>query len=229
MELNLSPEFLVSSGHVHPSWLPALDECHKELAALGQFLSLQMAAGIHILPESQNIFRALSLSLDRVKVVIIGQDPYPTPGYAMGLAFSVSADVHPLPRSLSNIFTELQSDVGCEYPLNGDLSDWADQGVLLLNRVLTVSAGNAGSHRGRGWEQITASLIQHLVRNNPSVVAILWGKDARQLLPMCPEGQVILSAHPSPLSASRGFLGSKPFSKANELLKRKDIEPISWQ
>lgn len=229
MELNLSPEFLVSSGQVHPSWLPALQESREDIAALEIFLSSQMTGGVQILPEPQSIFRALRLPLDQVKVVIIGQDPYPTPGHAMGLAFSVSSDVRPLPRSLSNIFIELQSDMRCEQPVSGDLSIWADQGVLLLNRVLTVSAGNAGSNRGRGWEEFTASLVRFLVRNNPSVVAVLWGKDAQQLEPAFPAGQVILSAHPSPLSASRGFFGSKPFSTANELLKRSGIPPISWQ
>jgi uracil-DNA glycosylase len=229
MELNLSPEFLVSSGQVHLSWLPALEESREELAALEIFLSSQMTGGVQILPQPQSIFRALSLPPDQVKVVIIGQDPYPTPGHAVGLAFSVSSDVRPLPRSLSNIFTELHSDVGCDRPQNGDLSSWADQGVLLLNRVLTGSAGNAGSHRGKAWEEITSSLVQFLVSINPSVVAVLWGKDAQQFESAFPVGQVILSAHPSPLSASKGFFGSKPFSTANELLKSKGVAPISWQ
>jgi len=229
MELNLSPEFLVSSEQVHPSWFPALEESREELAALEIFLSSQMTGGVQILPEPHNIFRALRLPLNQVKVVIIGQDPYPTPGHAVGLAFSVSTDVRPLPRSLSNIFTELQSDVGCDRPDSGELSMWSDQGVLLLNRVLTVSAGNAGSNRGRGWEAFTACLVRFLVRNNPSVVAVLWGKDAQQFESAFPVGQVILSAHPSPLSASKGFFGSKPFSTANELLKSKGVAPISWQ
>lgn len=228
MELNLSPEFLVSSGQVHPSWLPALEESREELAALEIFLSSHMTGGVQILPEPQSIFRALSLPLDQVKVFIIGQDPYPTPGHAMGLAFSVSANVHPLPRSLSNIFAELQGDVGCDRPHSGDLSLWSEQGVLLLNRVLTVSAGNAGSHRERGWEAFTASLVRFLVRNNPLVVAVLWGKDAQQLESVFPEGQVILSAHPSPLSASRGFFGSKPFSSVNSKLQTLGVDPIKW-
>jgi uracil-DNA glycosylase len=228
MELNLSPEFQVSSGQVHPSWLPALEESREELAALEIFLSSQMTGGVQILPEPQSIFRALSLQLDQVKVVIIGQDPYPTPGHATGLAFSVSSDVQPLPRSLSNIFSELQSDVGCERPLSGDLTSWADQGVLLLNRVLTVTGGNAGSHRGRGWEEITASLVHYLVSNNPSVVAVLWGKEAQKIEALFPAGQVISSAHPSPLSASRGFFGSKPFSSVNSKLQTLGVDSISW-
>jgi uracil-DNA glycosylase len=228
MELNLSPEFLVSSGQVHLSWLPALEESREELAALEIFLSSQMTGGVQILPEPQSIFRALSLPLDQVKVVIIGQDPYPTPGHAMGLAFSVSEDVHPLPRSLSNIFTELQSDVGCDRPDSGDLSMWSNQGVLLLNRVLTLSAGNAGSHRGRGWEAFTASLVRFLASKNRSVVAVLWGKEAHKIEALFPAGQVISSAHPSPLSASRGFFGSKPFSSVNSKLQTLGLDPISW-
>ena len=228
MALNLTPEFLVSSGQVHPSWLPALEKCRHDLAKLELFLTSQIATGIQILPEPDNIFRALTMPVDKVKVVIIGQDPYPIPGHAMGLAFSVPNGVSPLPRSLSNIFTELQSDIGCDRLLNGDLTNWADQGVLLLNRVLTVSAGNVGSHRGRGWEKITASLVQFLVGKNPSVVAVLWGKDAQQLKPEFPHENVIVSVHPSPLSASKGFFGSKPFSQSNFILKKQDLETIAW-
>lgn len=228
MELNLSPEFLVSSGQVHPSWLPALEESREKLAALEIFLSSQMTGGVQILPEPHNTFRALRLPLSQVKVVIIGQDPYPTPGHAVGLAFSVSSDVRPLPRSLSNIFTELQSDMRCEQPVSGDLSIWADQGVLLLNRVLTVSAGHVGSHRGKGWEAFTASLIRFLVRNNPSVIAVLWGKDAQRLEPEFPQENIIASVHPSPLSASRGFFGSKPFSKSNLILEKLELKQIDW-
>jgi uracil-DNA glycosylase len=228
MALNLTPEFLVSSGQVHPSWLPALEKSRNDLSALELFLTSQMSAGIQILPDPENIFRALSLPVGKVKVLIIGQDPYPTPGHAMGLAFSVPSEVSPLPRSLSNIVSELQSDMRCDRPLNGDLSSWANQGVLLLNRVLTVSAGDAGSHRGKNWEEITSSLVQFLVSNNPSVVAVLWGKDAQKLGYVFPQENVIVSVHPSPLSASRGFFGSKPFSKANELLMSKRITPILW-
>lgn len=200
-----------------------------ELATLELFLNAELTAGIQILPRPQNIFRALTLPVDKVKVVIIGQDPYPTPGHAMGLAFSVAADVWPLPRSLSNIFSELQGDIACERPRSGDLTIWADQGVLLLNRVLTVSAGNAGSHRGRGWELFTASLVRFLVSKNRSVVAVLWGKDAQQLGSEFPQENVILSVHPSPLSASRGFFGSKPFSRANEMLNMRGIGPVIWK
>jgi uracil-DNA glycosylase len=228
MELNLSPEFLVASGQVHPSWQPALEDSREELAALEVFLSSQITGGIQVLPDPGKIFRALTLPVDQVKVVIIGQDPYPTPGHAMGLAFSVSSDVHPLPRSLSNIFTELQSDIGCKRPLNGDLSDWADQGVLLLNRVLTVSEGKAGSHREKGWEAITASLVQFLVTNHPSVVAVLWGKDAQQLAGLFQLNRVIASAHPSPLSAFKGFFDSKPFSRANSLIQSLGATEIKW-
>jgi uracil-DNA glycosylase len=229
MVVNLAPEYLVDSGQVHSSWLPALEKCRDELATLELFLNAEILAGIQILPEPHNIFRALTLPVDKVKVVIIGQDPYPTPGHAMGLAFSTSPDVKPLPRSLSNIFAELQSDIGCDRPLNGDLTNWADQGVLLLNRVLTVSAGNVGSHCRKGWEHITVELVRFLVSIRPSVVAVLWGNDAQQLGEEFSPNQVVASAHPSPLSASRGFFESKPFSTANELLKSQGIEPISWQ
>jgi uracil-DNA glycosylase len=228
MALNLSPEFLVSTGQVHPSWLPALQDCREELGAVELFISSQIALAVQVLPERQNFFRTLKLPADQVKVVIIGQDPYPTPGHAMGLAFSVPNEVSPFPRSLSNIFTELQSDIGCDRPLNGDLTNWADQGVLLLNRVLTVSSGNVGSHRKKGWEQITLELVHLLVSIRPSVVAVLWGKDAQKLEPAFPAGQVILSAHPSPLSASRGFFGSKPFSSVNSKLQTLGVDPISW-
>lgn len=229
MDLNLSPEFLVSSGQVHPSWFPSLEECREELTSLEGFLNSLTSTGIQILPKPSNIFRALKLPVDQVKVVIIGQDPYPTPGHAMGLAFSVTADVQPIPRTLANIFTELNNDLGCERPPSGDLTPWADQGVLLLNRVLTVSAGEAGSHRRMGWETITTSLVQTLAIHNSSVVAVLWGKDAQQLGSQFPQDNIIVSAHPSPLSASRGFWGSKTFSAVNELLQKKGIAPISWQ
>jgi uracil-DNA glycosylase len=228
MVVNLAPDYLVESGQVHPSWLPVLEDSREELAALGVFLSSLITAGTQILPEPDKILLALTLPVDQVKVVIIGQDPYPTPGHAMGLAFSVSSDVRPLPRSLSNIFDELQTDIGCESPLNGDLSGWAKQGVLLLNRVMTVSAGNVGSHRGKGWETITSNVIRFLASKNCSVVAILWGKDAQRFHASFDPDRVIASVHPSPLSAQNGFVGSKPFSRANRLLSITTQRPIEW-
>ena len=162
-------------------------------------------------------------------MLITGQDPYPTPGHAVGLSFSVAADVRPLPRSLQNIFKELASDLEVGLPSNGDLTPWAEQGVLLLNRVLTVGAGEPGSHRGIGWESFTEAAIRGLVeRIEEPLVAILWGKDAQSLTEMLGDVPIIESAHPSPLSADRGFFGSRPFSQANEFLDDLGGEPISW-
>lgn len=229
MVVNLAPEYLVDSGQVHHSWLPALAECRQELESLAVFLDAERAAAVQVLPPPEKIFRALRLPVDRVKVLLVGQDPYPTPGHAVGLAFSTSPEVMPLPRSLFNIFIELQTDLGCKKPNNGDLSAWEDQGVLLLNRVLTVAAGNPGSHRGHGWEEVTHFLMSHLVKEKRNkIVALLWGKDAQQMSALFDSSQTISSAHPSPLSASRGFLGSRPFSRANTLLGAEGLSPIEW-
>jgi uracil-DNA glycosylase len=164
-----------------------------------------------------------------VRVLITGQDPYPTPGHPVGLAFAVSRETQPLPRSLINVFAELQSDLGIEPCPHGDLTAWAKQGVLLLNRVLTVRAGASASHRGRGWEAVTEQAIRALVARDQPVVAILWGRDARSLKPMLGGTPVIESAHPSPLSASGGFFGSRPFSRANALLEQQGAAPIDWR
>jgi uracil-DNA glycosylase len=228
MELNLSPEFLVASGQVDSSWLPALAECRQQLANLAVFLDTERAAGVQVLPPPEKIFRALKMPVERVKVLIVGQDPYPTPGHAVGLAFSTPPDVMPLPRSLSNIFSELHSDMGCTKPKNGDLSAWEDQGVLLLNRVLSVRAKNPGSHKNKGWEFVTTALIRFLESNNPAIVAILWGKNAQELDSLFPENHVIFSSHPSPLSAAKGFFGSKPFSKCNSILGTEHMTPVDW-
>jgi uracil-DNA glycosylase len=164
-----------------------------------------------------------------VRVLIVGQDPYPTPGHPIGLSFAVAPDVRPLPRSLQNIYKELGSDLGVATPAAGDLSAWTTQGVLLLNRVLTVQAGESGSHRGIGWEQVTDAAIEALVdRDDQPLVAILWGKDAQSLAPALPDVPIIASAHPSPMSADRGFFGSKPFSRANEFLYELGVDPINW-
>ena len=175
------------------------------------------------LPSKTDVFRALSLPLPDVRVVIVGQDPYPTPGHAHGFAFSVPASVKPLPKSLANIFSELRTDVGGA-PETGDLTPWVRQGVLLLNRVLTVRAGQAGSHRGRGWETFTEAILR---ATEPSV-AVLWGNDAQTARPFFPSAEILASPHPSPLSAHRGFFGSRPFSKVNEVLLAKGEQPIQW-
>jgi uracil-DNA glycosylase len=213
---------------VHPSWVPALRPHEATLAALGEFLRQEVAAGRGYLPAGQHVLRAFELPLDRVRVLIVGQDPYPTPGHPIGLSFAVAPDVRPIPRSLANIFSELGTDLGLPRPSTGDLTPWAERGVMLLNRVLTVGPGSPASHRGRGWEDITAAAIDALVARGGPLVAILWGRDARGLRGRLGGIPCIESAHPSPLSAHSGFLGSRPFSRANDHLRRLGADPIDW-
>lgn len=198
---------------------------------MGDFLRAEVAAGRRYLPAGPNVLRAFTFPFDAVRVLIVGQDPYPTPGHAVGLSFSVAPDVRPLPRSLANIFAEYRSDLGYPEPSSGDLTPWAQRGVLLLNRVLTVQPGNPASHRGRGWEAVTECAIRALAGRGQQLVAVLWGRDASSLAPILSGGRsaVIESAHPSPLSASRGFFGSRPFSRANELLAGMGAEPVDWR
>jgi uracil-DNA glycosylase len=215
---------------VHPSWVPVLEPVRETLGGIGDFLRAESSAGHRWLPEGGRILRAFTQPLDAVRVLILGQDPYPTPGHAVGLSFSVAPDVRPIPRSLANIFRELRDDVGQVQPANGDLSPWADQGVLLLNRVLTVRSGEAGSHRGKGWEKITEAAITGLMhRQDSPLVAILWGRDAQGVAPLLGATPVIASPHPSPLSADRGFFGSRPFSRANEHLQAMGAQSIDWR
>jgi len=213
---------------VHPSWAAALEPVGGAVQELGEFLREELAAGRGYLPAGAHVLRAFEQPLDAVRVLIVGQDPYPTPGHAVGLSFSVAPDVAPVPRSLANIYQELQADLGIPRPSTGDLSPWAERGVLLLNRVLTVSPGKPASHRGKGWESVTAQAISALVARGGPLVAILWGRDARNLVPHLGEVPSIESAHPSPLSAHSGFFGSRPFSRANELLARQGAAPIDW-
>jgi uracil-DNA glycosylase len=196
---------------------------------MGDFLRAEVAAGRRYLPDGRNVLRAFTSPFDRVRVLIVGQDPYPTPGHPIGLSFAVERDVRPVPRSLQNIYKELDADLGIPPVAHGDLTAWADQGVLLLNRVLTVQAGASGSHRGKGWEEVTQAAIEALVARGTPLVAILWGRDAGTLRPMLGATQIIASAHPSPLSASSGFFGSKPFSRANELLTAAGADPVDWR
>ncbi len=198
------------------------------MTALGAFLREEVAAGRGYLPAGEHVLRAFTQPLDAVRVLVVGQDPYPTPGHPVGLSFSVAPEVRPLPPSLVNIFAELQTDLGVPRPSTGDLTPWADRGVLLLNRVLTVGPGKPGSHRGRGWEDVTAAAIAALVARGGPLVAILWGRDARSLAPALGDVARIESAHPSPLSARSGFFGSRPFSRANDLLVGQGAEPIDW-
>lgn len=214
---------------VDEAWAHALTPVETHVAQMGEFLRAEIAAGRRYLPSGSNVLRAFSFPLDRVRVLIVGQDPYPTPGHAVGLSFSVGADVRPLPRSLGNIFTEYCDDLGYPAPTNGDLTPWAQQGVMLLNRVLTVGPGSPASHRGKGWEAVTECAIRALVARRQPLVAVLWGRDAGTLKPMLGETAIIESAHPSPLSATRGFFGSRPFSRANELLEKAGAEPVDWR
>jgi len=216
-------------SQVAPDWADALEPVAADIAAAGDFLRAEIAAGHSYLPAGPNILRAFRDPLANVRVLISGQDPYPTPGHPMGLSFSVAPDVRPLPASLNNIFRELQDDLGVAPSEHGDLSAWAAQGVLLLNRVLTVRAGVSASHRGHGWERVTEQAIRALVARGGPLVAVLWGRDAQSLKPLLGSTPVIESAHPSPLSASRGFFGSHPFSRVNELLQEQGTDPIDWQ
>ena len=213
---------------VHPSWSAALAPLEPTVTALGAFLREEVASGRGYLPSGEQVLRAFGQPLDAVRVLIVGQDPYPTPGHPVGLSFSVAADVAPIPRSLANIYQELGTDLGLPRPSTGDLSPWADRGVLLLNRVLTVGPGKPGSHRGRGWEDLTAAAIAGLVARGGPLVAILWGRDARNLAPALGDIPRIESAHPSPLSAHSGFFGSRPFSRANAALVAQGATPIDW-
>ena len=192
------------------------------------FLRAEEDAGRGYLPAPAAVLRAFEQPLDDVRVLVVGQDPYPTPMHPVGLAFAVDAAVSPLPRSLRNIYTELVADVGVDEPPSGDLSPWAERGVLLLNRVLTVEPGSAGSHRGRGWEALTDHAVHVLVQRRRPLVAVLWGRQAQALRPLLDGVPVVESAHPSPLSASRGFFGSRPFSRVNALLEAQGEAAVDW-
>jgi len=219
---------LTGSG-IHEEWSAALDGSQEDFLAVGDFLAEQEAAGATVLPARADVLRAFRRPLSGVRVLIVGQDPYPTPGHPIGLSFATDRHVRPIPRSLANIYKELATDLGIPPAVHGDLSAWSDQGVLLLNRVLTVRAGVAGSHRGHGWERITELAIRRLVERGGPLVAVLWGRDARSLRPLLGEVPIVESAHPSPLSASSGFFGSRPFSRANALLEQQGAQPIDWR
>lgn len=218
-------------AQAHSQWHPVLEPLRPQLERLEAFLESECAAGRPWVPGSGRVLRALETAPSDVRVVIVGQDPYPTPGHAVGLSFSVERDVRPLPRSLANIYRELRDDTGFEPPQHGDLSAWAERGVLLLNRVLSAECGRAGSHRGAGWEDITAAILSELNRRagqGQPLVAILWGRDAQRAAPLLGNAAVIQSPHPSPLSARRGFFGSRPFTRTNKLLANAGAPPIDW-
>lgn len=214
--------------NVHPSWVPALEPVAGTITQLGDFLRGEVAAGRGYLPAGPAVLRAFSRPMGDVRILIVGQDPYPTPGHPVGLSFSVAPDVRPVPRSLQNIHLELATDLGLPTPPNGDLTPWFERGVMLLNRVLTVRPGKPASHQGKGWETVTEQALRALVARGGPLVAILWGRQAQSLAPLLGSVPRIESAHPSPLSARSGFFGSRPFSRANELLRGQGAEPIDW-
>jgi uracil-DNA glycosylase len=214
---------------VESGWAEALEPVAPQVAAMGDFLRGEIAAGRRYLPAGANVLRAFQQPLADVRVLIVGQDPYPTPGHAVGLSFSVAPEVRPLPGSLVNIFTEYQRDLDLPAPSNGDLTPWTERGVLLLNRVLTTAPRNPGAHRNKGWEAVTDQAIRALVGRGTPLVAILWGRDARNLRPLLGQVPCVESAHPSPMSADRGFFGSRPFSRANDLLSRQGATPLDWR
>ena len=220
---------LAAHGEIDPGWADALSPVQPQLSALAEFLDGEVDAGRGFLPAPENVLRAFRAPLDDVRVLIVGQDPYPTPGHPIGLSFAADPHVRPLPRSLANIYRELNDDLGIAPAESGDLGPWTERGVLLLNRVLTVSPGAAGSHRKKGWEAVTDCAIAALVARDAPLVSLLWGRDAQALTPQLVATPRIESAHPSPLSASRGFFGSRPFSRTNELLRAQGAQPIDWR
>lgn len=222
-------EELVADGLMDAGWAKALQPVAADIAKMGEFLRAEGAAGRSYLPAGQHVLRAFAQPFGEVRVIILGQDPYPTPGHPIGLSFAVERHVRPLPRSLQNMYRELESDLGIPTAEHGDLTRWSEQGVLLLNRCLTVRPGAPASHRGLGWEQVTARAVSALVERGGPLVAILWGRDAQSAAPMLGQIPRIESPHPSPLSASRGFFGSRPYSRANELLVQQGSAPIDWR
>lgn len=220
---------LADEGVIDRGWAEALEPAADTIAGIGERLRAEQASGTGYLPDGAHILRAFQRPLADVRVLITGQDPYPTPGHPIGLSFAVDRAVRPLPRSLVNIYAERESDLGIPPAPHGDLTAWSDQGVLLLNRVLTVRPGAAASHRGWGWEEVTELAIRALVAREKPLVGVLWGKDAEKLQPVLAATPVIVSAHPSPLSARRGFFGSRPFSRTNALLAEQGAQPVDWR
>jgi uracil-DNA glycosylase len=220
---------LVEQGLVAADWAEALTPVEGVIRSMGEFLRAEIAAGHGYLPAGHQVLRAFQQPLAEVRVLVVGQDPYPTPGHPVGLSFAVGADVRPLPPSLRNIYAELVADLGLPPPSNGDLTPWTRQGVMLLNRALTVRPGAPASHRGRGWEQVTDCAVRALAERPGAKAAILWGRDAQSLKPLLAGVPWVESVHPSPLSAHRGFLGSRPFSRVDRLLVEQGGEPVDWR
>ncbi|PZE39673.1 MULTISPECIES: uracil-DNA glycosylase [unclassified Curtobacterium] len=213
---------------VDPGWAAALAPVEDDVHRIGAWLRAETEAGRPYLPAGPAVLRAFEEPFDRVKVLVVGQDPYPTPGHPIGLSFAVDPHVRPVPRSLQNVYRELHDDLGVTPPPHGDLRAWSDQGVLLLNRVLTVGVGEPASHRGKGWERVTERAVEALVARDRPLVAVLWGAQAASVRPLLGDTPVVASAHPSPLSASRGFFGSRPFSAVNDLLVAQGADPVEW-
>ncbi len=222
------------SVKIHPSWSTVLESSFQKpyFHKLAEFVKDEYQRNPQgIFPKGSQIFRAFdACPFDKLKVVILGQDPYPTPGHAHGLCFSCDEHVRPLPKSLQNIFKELEDDLGVPAPKTGDLNHWAEQGVLLLNAILTVRSGEPLSHANKGWEQFTDEVIETINREKTGIIFVLWGAPAQQKGKVIDESKhiVLRAPHPSPLSAYRGFFGSKPFSRINEELKRMGKESIVW-
>nr|WP_206323800.1 uracil-DNA glycosylase [Streptomyces sp. HNM0574] len=214
---------------VEPGWAKALEPVADRIAAMGDFLRTEIAAGKTYVPAGQQVLRAFQQPFDEVRVLIVGQDPYPTPGHAVGLSFSVAPEVAPLPPSLENIYREMHTDLGLPRPSNGDLTPWTRQGVLLLNRALTTAPRKPAAHRGKGWEEVTEQAIRALVARGRPLVSVLWGRDARNLRPLLNGLPSVESSHPSPMSADRGFFGSRPFSRVNTLLAQQGANPVDWR
>lgn len=229
MSVAKSLDELAAAGLIDAGWARALAPVAPTIAGPGDFLRAETAAGHGYLPAGDRVLRAFGAPVDDVRVLIVGQDPYPTPGHPIGLSFAVDPHVRPVPRSLANIYRELTDDLGIVPPVHGDLTSWSTNGVMLLNRVLTVRPGAPASHRGKGWEQVTDHAIRTLVARGTPLVAILWGRDAQNLKPLLGDTPTIESVHPSPLSASRGFFGSRPFSRANALLEAQGGAPVDWR
>lgn len=222
---------MVEKGLMAADWAEALEPVEEHVARMGAFLREEVAAGRGYLPAGEHVFRAFRRPVEHVRVLIVGQDPYPTPGHPIGLSFAVDPEVWPLPRSLVNIYLELREDLGVVPPRSGDLTPWSEQGVMLLNRALTVRPGEPASHRGRGWEPVTEHAIKVLVERAAAgqpMAAVLWGRDAQSLKGDLGSVPWVESAHPSPLSARRGFFGSRPFSRVNALLEEQGAAPVDW-
>ena len=226
---NTVPRVTTLLDGVHPTWIRALEPVLERVGEMDAFLAAETAAGRAYLPAREHVMRAFTAPFDRVRVLVVGQDPYPTPGHAIGLSFSVGPAVRPVPRTLRTILAELAADVGCPVPPSGDLTRWADQGVLLLNRVLTVREREIGSHRRKGWEAVTEQAVRALAGRGTPLVAVLWGKDAQTLLPLLDGVPAVCTAHPSPMSAARGFIGSRPFGTVNRLLAEQGAAPVDWR